>query len=56
MKKTDLFTIMQLGPIGEGEVIFRFKDQYVVGKIERIEYAIEAGNYATFKVQGFLSE
>ena len=56
MKKTDLFTLLQLGPLSEGEIVFRYKDQYVVAKMSSMEYRVEAGSLATFTVEGFIHE
>lgn len=56
MKKTDLFTLLQLGPLSEGEIIFRHNDQYVVGKLSRIEYTVEAHGQATFKLEGLATK
>lgn len=55
MKKTDLFTLLQLGPINEGEIIFRHNDNYVVAKMTAIQYNAEAGNYATFTIEGIVT-
>lgn len=53
MKKTDLFTLLRTGPLEEAEIVFRHKDQYVLGKLSSIEYSIEAGGFVTFTLEGF---
>jgi hypothetical protein len=54
MKKTDLFTLLQLGPLKDGEIMFRYMDNYVVAKMQAIQYNVEAGGLTTFTVEGIV--
>lgn len=56
MNKTDLFTLLRLGPIAEGEIVFRYKDNYVVAKMTAMQYNVEAGGLVTFTVDGVTNE
>lgn len=52
MKKTDLFTLLRLGPLQEGEVLIRYKDNYVIAKMTALQYNVEAQGLTTFTVEG----
>ena len=56
MNKTDLFTLLRLGHIADGEIVFRYKDNYVVAKMTELQYHVQAGNLTTFTVSGIIHE
>lgn len=52
MNKTDLFTLLRLGPLEDGDVVIRYQNNYTVVKMTELQYTHYAGELPTVSIQG----